>query len=75
MDCSGRIKYGIVQAKLNKTKFTTKQFPTKIRFYKSPNKWSDSQKERAVILFKEYPEIKSVYILSQKNCVVSTLII
>ena len=34
--------------------------------YKSPNKWSESQKERASILFEEYPEIKKVYFLSQK---------
>ncbi|WP_428979042.1 transposase [Flavobacterium acetivorans] len=34
--------------------------------YKSPNKWSESQKERAAIVFAEYPEIKIVYSLSQK---------
>ena len=67
----------ITEAKLNKKQFvsnefsngdTAKQLLTRSRFllYKSPNKWSVSQKERAVILFEEYPEIKTVYWLSQK---------
>ena len=67
----------ITESKLNKTPFisrefsngdTAKQLLTRSRFllYKSPNKWSDSQKERAIILFEEYPEIKTVYYLSQK---------
>ncbi|MEM8520452.1 transposase [Flavobacterium sp. PL12] len=67
----------VTKSKLNKTPFisrefsngdTAKQLLTRSRFllYKSPNKWSDSQKERATILFEEYPEIKTVYYLSQK---------
>lgn len=67
----------ITQAKLNKTKFiiedfsngdTAKQLLTRSRFllYKSQYKWSESQKERAVILFKEYPELKEAYLLSQQ---------
>ena len=67
----------ITQAKRNKTPFvpkefsngdTNKQLLTRSRFllYKSPNKWSESQKERAAIVFEEYPEIKTVYYLSQK---------
>ena len=67
----------ITESKLNKTPFisrefsngdTAKQLLTRSRFllYKSPNKWSDSQKERATILFEDYPEIKTVYYLSQK---------
>ena len=67
----------IAEAKLNKKQFvpnefsngdTAKQLLTRSRFllYKSPNKWSVSQKQRAVILFDEYPEIKTVYWLSQK---------
>jgi transposase len=67
----------ITQAKLNKTKFitedfsngdTAKQLLTRSRFllYKSQYKWSESQKERAVILFKEYPELKQAYLLSQQ---------
>lgn len=67
----------IAQAKINKTRFvstdftngdTAKQLLTRSRFllYKSPNKWSETQKERATILFEEYPEIKTVYYLSQK---------
>ena len=67
----------ITDAKLNKTPYisrefsngdTAKQLLTRSRFllYKSPNKWSDSQKARATILFEEYPEIKTVYYLSQK---------
>jgi transposase len=54
------------QAKLHKTKYitedfsngdTAKQLLTRSRFllYKSQYKWSASQKERAVILFKQYP--------------------
>jgi transposase len=34
--------------------------------YKSQYKWSESQKERAVILFKEYPDLKQAYLLSQQ---------
>ena len=30
----------------------------------SPNKWTDSQKERAAILFREYPEIEKAFSLS-----------
>jgi transposase len=67
----------IAEAKLNKTPFvskefyngdTAKQLLTRSRFliYKSPNKWSESQKERAKILFQEYPEIETVYYLSLK---------
>ena len=67
----------IADAKFNKTSFipkefsngdTAKQLLTRSRFllFKSPNKWSMNQKERAVILFEEYPEIKTVYWLSQK---------
>jgi transposase len=32
--------------------------------FKSPNKWTDSQKIRAEVLFKEYPDIKKAYYLS-----------
>lgn len=67
----------IVKAKSNKIPFsprefsngdTDKQLLTRSRFllYKSPNKWSVSQKERAAIVFDKYPEIKTVYLLSQK---------
>ena len=67
----------ITEAKLNKTQFlakefsngdTAKQLLNRSRFllYKSPDKWSESQKERAAIVFEEYPEIKTVYLLSQK---------
>jgi len=34
--------------------------------FKSESKWSESQKERALILFKEYPDIKQAYDLSQR---------
>ena len=30
----------------------------------SPNKWTDTQKERAAILFREYPEIEKAFSLS-----------
>ena len=33
--------------------------------YKSPEKWSESQKTRAAILFREYPDIKHAYGLAQ----------
>ena len=67
----------IAEAKQNKVQFIPKEFPngdtakqllTRSRFllFKSPNKWSESQKERATIVFEEYPEIKTVYFLSQK---------
>ena len=47
---------------------TAKQLLTRSRFllYKSQYKWSENQKERAVILFKEYPELKEAYLLSQQ---------
>lgn len=34
--------------------------------YKSKEKWTDTQKERAQILFELYPEIKTAYNLSQQ---------
>jgi transposase len=56
----------ITEAQVNKTPFvpkefsngdTAKQLLTRSRFllYKSPNKWSESQKESAAIVFEEYP--------------------
>ncbi len=36
---------------------------TRYLLYKSPDKWTNSQKERAAILFTEYPEIKTAYSL------------
>lgn len=67
----------ILEAKLNNAPFVSKEFSngdtakqllTRSRFllYKSPNKWSESQKDRATIVFEAYPEIKTVYFLSQK---------
>ncbi|WP_217424438.1 transposase [Flavobacterium sp. 28A] len=67
----------ILEAKLNNAPFISKEFSngdtarqllTRSRFllYKSPNKWSESQKDRATIVFEAYPEIKTVYFLSQK---------
>ena len=67
----------ILEAKLNNTPFVSKEFSngdtakqllTRSRFllYKSSNKWSESQKDRATIVFEAYPEIKTVYFLSQK---------
>ncbi len=32
--------------------------------FKTPNKWTETQKQRAEILFKEYPDIKQAYQLS-----------
>ncbi len=73
-----RENQAVTQAKINKTKFittdfsngdTAKQLLTRSRFllYKSQYKWSESQKKkRAVILFKEYPELKQAYLLSQQ---------
>lgn len=34
--------------------------------YKSREKWTESQGERAEILFNEYPDLEKVYILSDK---------
>ena len=67
----------ILEAKLNNTPFVSKEFSngdtakqllTRSRFllYKSSNKWRESQKDRATIVFEAYPEIKTVYFLSQK---------
>ncbi len=33
--------------------------------FKSPEKWTASQKERAMLIFQRYPEIKKAYYLSQ----------
>ncbi|SHN80453.1 Transposase [Flavobacterium fryxellicola] len=76
-DALDKENVSITEAKVNKTPFVSKEFSngdtakqllTRSRFllYKSPNKWSESQKERAAIVFEEYPEIKTVYFLSQK---------
>jgi Transposase and inactivated derivatives len=45
---------------------TRKQLLARSRYllFKSPDKWSDSQKERAKILFEQYPDIKQAYSLT-----------
>ena len=45
---------------------TTKQLLARSRYllFKSPNKWSESQKQRAKILFAQYPDIKRAHSLS-----------
>lgn len=47
---------------------TKKQLLARGRYllYKSPDKWTENQKIRARILFKEYPRIKDAYNLSQQ---------
>jgi len=47
---------------------TPKQLLARSRYllFKSASKWTESQKKRAVILFKQYPDIKVSYELSQK---------
>ena len=47
---------------------TPKQLLARSRYllFKSENKWTDNQKERAEILFEKYPDIKLAYDLSQK---------
>ncbi len=46
---------------------TKKQLLARGRYllFKSPDKWSDKQKERANILFAQYPNLKEAYSLSQ----------
>ncbi|WP_454771244.1 ISAon1 family transposase [Flavobacterium ardleyense] len=67
----------IAEAKSSKTQLiineysngdSPKQLLSRGRFllYKSQNKWTQTQKARADILFEEHPEIKTVYDLSQK---------
>jgi transposase len=67
----------ITQEKITKTKFIAEDFTngdtpkpllTRSRFllHKSLNKWSGSQKERAVILFKECLKLKETYLISQQ---------
>lgn len=47
---------------------TRKQLLARSRYllFKSPEKWSESQKVRAEILFNEYPVIQHAYLLAQK---------
>src|SRR5690606_7038791 len=47
---------------------TVKQLLARSRYllYKSREKWTDSQKERAQLLFELYPDIKTAYTLSQQ---------
>jgi transposase len=63
------------QAKLTGTKYepfiyqngdTCKQLLARSRYllFKSPEKWSEKQKQRAKILFKEYPDIQKAYSLT-----------
>ncbi len=51
---------------------TKKQLLARSRYflYKPSNKWTETQKQRARILFKEYPEISKAYHLSMyfRNC-------
>ena len=67
----------IQQARKDKTSFNLKNFEngetpkqllarSRYLLFKSKNKWTDNQKERAKILFKNYPDIKLSYELSQK---------
>jgi transposase len=46
---------------------TVKQLLARSRYvlYKKPNKWTESQRERAELLFNLYPDIKQAYSLSQ----------
>jgi len=47
---------------------TPKQLLARSRYllFKKASKWTENQKERATVLFKEYPDIKLSYELSQK---------
>lgn len=65
----------IENAKLDKIKYTAplfsngdtrKQLLTKSRYllFKSGDKWKKTQKERARILFKQYPDLKKAYSLT-----------
>lgn len=47
---------------------TRKQLLARSRYllFKTPNKWTESQKARAIILFSEYPDIKQAYQLSNQ---------
>lgn len=51
-----------------KNRDTHKQLLARSRYllYKNPENWSDSQKQRAEILFREYPDIKRAYNLNQQ---------
>lgn len=68
---------GILKAKSNNgvyhpetfaTRDTRKQLLARSRYllYKSPEKWTKTQRLRAKILFEEYPEIQRAYRLSQQ---------
>ncbi|APT23271.1 DDE transposase [Flavobacterium columnare] len=67
----------IEKAKRNKKKFnliilengeTKKQLLARSRYllYKRENKWTENQKERAKVLFKNYPDLKTAYQLSME---------
>lgn len=71
----------ILESRKNKTRYiaeiysnwdTKKQLPARSRhlLYKPSSKWTDSQKERSIILFNEFPYIKKAYDLSMyfRNC-------
>ena len=51
---------------------TRKQLLARSRYllFKTPHKWTESQKVRALILFSEYPDIKEAYLLSNKLSVI-----
>jgi transposase len=67
----------IEKAKRNKKKFnpiilengeTKKQLLARSRYllYKRENKWTENQKERAKVLFENYPDLKTAYQLSME---------
>ncbi len=71
----------ILESRRSKTKYiaetysnwdTKKQLLARSRhlLYKPSSKWNDSHKERSLILFKEFPDIKKAYDLSMyfRNC-------
>ncbi len=67
----------IQQARKNKEPYTLKTFDngetpkqllarSRYLLFKSESKWTDNQKERAKVLFENYPDVKLSYDLSQK---------
>ena len=56
------------KAKLLPNGDTLKQLLARSRYllYKTPSDWTDRQKQRAILLFERYPDIKQAYKLTQQ---------
>ncbi|WP_445476057.1 ISAon1 family transposase, partial [Larkinella punicea] len=64
---AAKITQGVYESEVLSNGDTLKQLLARSRYvlYKKPGDWTDSQRERATLLFGRYPDLKTAYELSQ----------